>query len=209
MRIRRSSTPAVLILSLLALACGARDEAPDPSPANAGTLAPAPAQQASPPLVVTPAGGRPGTEVRLTMSNLVMNGAVELGFGGMAEHVILTTGKADANGTWATTVTIPAATARGVAYFFVADPATSSPISRPVPFLVAAANGAVRVTARISDEGVECTAARGEAGELYTLTGVDDYQEVGASVVIEGTIAEVSTCQQGLTIAVTSLRAVP
>jgi hypothetical protein len=61
----------------------------------------------------------------------------------------------------------------------------------------------------MSDEGVECPAMRGDAGELYTLAGPDDVPEAGTRVSVEGTIAEMLICQQGLTLAVESIRALP
>lgn len=54
----------------------------------------------------------------------------------------------------------------------------------------------------LTDEGVECQALRDHSGRLYTLTGdIEGFSE-GETVRVEGTIAEVSFCQQGKTIGV-------
>ena len=200
----RRSTLAVLTAALALLACG-RDEgeqaAPPPDPAPAAR-APGP-----PPLSVSPAGGAPGTEVRLAMSGLVLHAKVEVGFGSLVGHEILAAGEADVDGGYTAVVTIPPAAPPGISWFFLAEQETTARISAPTPFLVTAANGSVRVTGHMTGEGVECPAMRGEAGELYTLAAVDELPEAGTKVMVEGTLAEMSPCQQGLTIAVTSLRA--
>ncbi|NMG07743.1 DUF5818 domain-containing protein [Brasilonema sp. UFV-L1] len=54
----------------------------------------------------------------------------------------------------------------------------------------------------LTDEGVECQALRTAANELYTLVGDLKGFQVGDEVYVSGTIAEVSFCQQGITIAV-------
>ena len=215
MRVRRS-TPAVLVLALLALACGGGDTPDVPPPGDAaGGAAGAPAPppgNGMPELAMSPTSGPPGTEVRVAMGNLIISSRVELAFGGLGAHEMVANGNADRNGDFEATVRVPAGTPPGVAYFFLVDAESAAPVSAPAAFTVtggAAAAGAVTVTARITDEGVECTAARDGAGKLYTLTGVDDIPEAGTNVVIEGTVAEMSTCQQGTTIAVTSLRALP
>ncbi|HEX2223060.1 MAG TPA: DUF5818 domain-containing protein [Thermoanaerobaculia bacterium] len=65
-----------------------------------------------------------------------------------------------------------------------------------------------KVTVRgvLTDEGVECQALRGDDGILYTLAGRIEGYEVGDRVRVQGTIAEVSTCQQGTTIGVTKIQ---
>jgi hypothetical protein len=65
-----------------------------------------------------------------------------------------------------------------------------------------------KVTVRgvLTDEGVECQALRGDDGILYTLAGPVEGFQVGDRVRVQGTIAEVSTCQQGTTIGVTKIQ---
>ena len=66
----------------------------------------------------------------------------------------------------------------------------------------------VTVTGTLTDEGVECRALRAEDGALYTLTGDLKTFKTGDRVTVTGTIAEVSTCMQGTTIAVTKIEKV-
>ena len=54
----------------------------------------------------------------------------------------------------------------------------------------------------LTGEGTECQAMRGSDGRLYTLTGNLKGYNVGDKVVVAGVRVEVSTCQQGTTIAV-------
>src|SRR5258706_13758242 len=66
----------------------------------------------------------------------------------------------------------------------------------------------VSVTGTLSKEGVECPALRGDDGKLYTLTPASTGAfGPGDRVEVEGKLAEVSTCMQGTTIAVTALTA--
>jgi hypothetical protein len=74
-----------------------------------------------------------------------------------------------------------------------ADP-EKEPTSMP-----AEENGIVGV---LTDEGAECPAMRGDDGELYTLMprGITEGFGMGDRVRVTGTAAEVSICQQGITI---------
>jgi hypothetical protein len=65
--------------------------------------------------------------------------------------------------------------------------------------------GEVRVTGRLTDEGVECPALRGDDGKLYTLAGDTGGFEPGDRVTVVGTVAEMSTCMQGTTIGVRTI----
>jgi hypothetical protein len=58
----------------------------------------------------------------------------------------------------------------------------------------------VVVRGALTDEGVECQALRGDDGILYTLAGKAEGFEVGDRVRVEGTVAEMSICQQGTTL---------
>ncbi len=58
----------------------------------------------------------------------------------------------------------------------------------------------------LTSEGVECPAMRGDDGTLYTLASRDTHGfNVGDKVCVRGRRAEMSFCQQGITIAVTSI----
>ncbi len=69
----------------------------------------------------------------------------------------------------------------------------------------AARAGEVRVTGRLTDEGVECPALRGDDGRLYTLAGDTGAFKPGDRVTVAGTVAEMSTCMQGTTIGVRTI----
>lgn len=60
----------------------------------------------------------------------------------------------------------------------------------------------VTVTGTITDEGVECIAMRDSEDRLYTLAGDTGEYGPGDKVCVRGTIAEMSHCMQGTTIAV-------
>jgi hypothetical protein len=63
--------------------------------------------------------------------------------------------------------------------------------------------GEVCVRGRVTDEGIECPAMRGADGRLYTLAGDLAGLAPGAEACICGTVAELSTCMQGTTLAIT------
>jgi hypothetical protein len=58
----------------------------------------------------------------------------------------------------------------------------------------------------LTGEGVECQALRATDGKLYTLTGNLHGLTVGDKVRVVGSVAEVSTCQQGTTLVVEQIR---
>jgi hypothetical protein len=60
----------------------------------------------------------------------------------------------------------------------------------------------VEVIGVLTDEGVECPALRADGGRLYTLTGDLQGFRPGNRVRVVGTLAEVSFCMQGTTLAV-------
>ena len=204
---------AAAVASILFLVACARDRAepadaaPESRPEEGAPAAGGP--PARPQLRLSPAGGPAGTEVAISFDGLAMREPLEVGFGDMGEHVVLGPTDADVEGNLATTVTVPADATAGPHFFFLANRETGQVVATPTVFLVTPADGRVTLSGRMSDEGVECAAMRGDAGELYTLTGADDWPEAGTQVTVEGRIAEMSICQQGLTIAVASIEALP
>jgi hypothetical protein len=58
------------------------------------------------------------------------------------------------------------------------------------------------VTGKLTNEGAECQALRGDDGKLYTLTGDLKGFRTGDRVKVTGRVAEVSTCMQGTTLGV-------
>ena len=63
----------------------------------------------------------------------------------------------------------------------------------------------VTVVGRLTGEGVECQALRGDDGQLYTLLGGIGTLPVDTRVRVTGDRLEFSTCQQGITIRVRSI----
>lgn len=68
------------------------------------------------------------------------------------------------------------------------------------------ANDTLRITGTVTREGVECPAVRGDDGKLYTIIGAGrEKLTPGARVRITGTVAQMSTCMQGMTIFATGI----
>lgn len=64
----------------------------------------------------------------------------------------------------------------------------------------------VTVVGRLTDEGIECPALRGDDGQLYTLLGRDLGElPVETRVSVTGERLDFSSCQQGITIKVRSI----
>jgi hypothetical protein len=67
-------------------------------------------------------------------------------------------------------------------------------------------SASITVVGRLTSEGVECQALRGDDGQLYTLLGGDlGDLPVETRVSVTGERLEFSTCQQGITIRVQSI----
>jgi len=62
------------------------------------------------------------------------------------------------------------------------------------------------VTGKITGEGVECRALRSNNGILYTLVGNLRGLKEGDKVRVVGKVMKMSTCMQGTTLAVESIR---
>jgi hypothetical protein len=65
--------------------------------------------------------------------------------------------------------------------------------------------GGVTIIGRLTSEGVECQALRGDDGQLYTLLGDLGKLSVETRVRVSGERLEFSTCQQGITIRIQSI----
>ena len=157
--------------------------------------------------MVSPRAGAPGSEVTVQWTGLAPDGTVVIGFGGLGSgYEIVGESPTDANGDFLVAVPVPSWAERGGTHFFFVGYADGQPVGISDVFHVTDAEGTLRLEGRITDEGVECTAMRSENDDLYTLTGDIGAPSPGDGVVVEGTIAEMSVCQQGLTIAVTEIR---
>ena len=70
-------------------------------------------------------------------------------------------------------------------------------------------DGMVTIIGRLTNEGVECQALRGDNGQLYTLLGDFRALPVDTRVCVSGRQVEFSSCQQGITIRVQSITPAP
>jgi hypothetical protein len=66
----------------------------------------------------------------------------------------------------------------------------------------------IAVVGTLTLGGVECPSMQGDDGTLYSLTPREKIEgaAVGTRIRVEGTVAEMSTCQQGITIEVTTVK---
>ena len=64
------------------------------------------------------------------------------------------------------------------------------------------ASASREVLGKLTDEGIECAAMRGDDGKLYTLLGDLKGHRPGDTVCVRGRVAEISFCMQGTTLAV-------
>jgi hypothetical protein len=101
---------------------------------------------------------------------------------------------------------IPKAPDDGENLAFIVATADGRVTVRSELFNVVAAGAAVSVSGTLTKEGVECPAMRGDDGKLYTLLppALGAFGP-GDRVHVEGSVAEMTECQQGTTIVVTKL----
>jgi hypothetical protein len=101
---------------------------------------------------------------------------------------------------------IPKAPDDGENLVFIVATADGRVTVRSELFNVVAAGAAVSVTGTLTKEGVECPAMRGDDGKLYTLLppALGKFGP-GDRVHVEGSVAEMTECQQGTTVVVTKL----
>ena len=65
------------------------------------------------------------------------------------------------------------------------------------------------VSGTLTGAGAECPGLRGSDGQVYSLVGELAGFVAGDRVIVEGVPQEVSTCMQGRTLAVLSIRRAP
>ena len=192
----------VILVAALAAGCAANGEEETSAPPMESS-APAPDVTLS---AYSP-GAAPGDPVTLRATGFEPSAPVQFGFGPPeSEYAVIETSDADASGTAELTLAVPASASPGRAYVFVATGSGSSAKAISDPFYVTADDGILEIEGRVTDEGVECVALRTDSGDLFTLAGADtDGLAPGDRVTVQGSIAEMSFCQQGITLAVTSV----
>ena len=157
---------------------------------------------------ISPMSGPSGTVVTLETGGLPAITPVRIGIGaaraGFEEIGQLMTTE---TGELTTTVEVPAWAERDRTHIFIVFDFYFRPLALSAPFHVTGSDGTVLRAGRLTSEGIECPALRTDDGELYTLSGDTSAFEVGDEVIVEGTIAEASTCMQGTTIGVVGIRA--
>lgn len=150
-----------------------------------------------------------GAEVVVTAAGLPGETPVTVAAGPNANETRrLAEARTDPRGDLIATVAVPEAPATGDRLVFVVETADGRVRLVSEPFRVAPASAAIIVTGTLSTEGVECPALRGDDGKLYTLTPRDlGTFGPGDRVSVKGTVAQISICMQGATIAVSSITA--
>lgn len=185
-----------------------------------------------PRISVEPLTGPPRADVQVRVTGFPPDVVVDVGFGAPdSAHEVIARTSTGGDGSTAAAVKVPARAVPGRPYVFtaayppsllrlVSDTFTVTAAGTPVPAGdtapggtmgtgtqgdAAARAGEVRVTGRLTDEGVECPALRGDDGMLYTLTGDTAGFRPGDRVTVTGEVAEMSICMQGTTIGVRTI----
>ena len=175
------------------------------------SLTPAPhgrrrAQAAGPRM--SPRWGPVGTEVAVSVDDLLPEDVVLIGFGGIGSpHEILAQGPPEPTGVASFSVRIPDWVEAGRTYLFYMAWADQRPVAFSEPFLVTEPSGQVEVSGTLTDEGVTCPALRTEDRALFTLAGSVEGFGPGDPVRVRGTVSEMSICMQGITLAVSAISA--
>lgn len=154
-------------------------------------------------LLIAPRGGPPGAEVTVRMSGLPPEIRMAIGLGRLRSgYEVLRDAESDANGDLAVAVQVPLAIEPDEIHYFLLFNADGQrqPLAVSDGFHVTGPDGTLRVEGRVTDEGGDCIAMRGEAGEMYTLAGETRGLAPGDRVAVEGTIASAPGCVRGLTI---------
>ena len=150
---------------------------------------------------MSPRSGPPGTVVTLRSTNMPAITPVRIGVGalrfGFEEVAQMMTSN---RGVLSTTVEVPEWAQRDLIHRFIVFDFYFNPIALSDIFHVTDADGMVVRRGRLTAEGVECPALRGDDGVLYTLAGDLADFKAGDEVMVEGRIAETSMCMQGTTI---------
>jgi hypothetical protein len=164
-------------------------------------------------LTAAPPEAGPGAAVMLTAAGLPGKAEVKLGFGPPGrDYAVLATAVTSDRGTLEQPVTVPDRARPGDKAVFTAETADGRVrlISEPVTIVDPGPPPGTRISVNgtLSNEGVECPAVRGDDGKLYTLaeppTGGFG---PGDRVHVEGEVAGMSRCMQGITLSATTITA--
>jgi hypothetical protein len=166
---------------------------------------------AGPSLAAAPAEAAPGASVMLTAAGLPGKAQVKLGFGPPGGvTTVLATADTSERGTLEQPVTVPDHARPGDEAVFTAETADGRVrlISGPVTIIDPGPPPGTKVdlTGTLSNEGVECPAVRGDDGKLYTLAdpAAGGFRP-GDRVRVEGEVAGMSRCMQGITLTATTI----
>ncbi len=158
-------------------------------------------------LAIFPTRGQPGSRVILTVSGLPGKVPVTIGVGPpRSRYEVIGKTTTSERGGFETDVGVPdwAEAADRLVFTVESEDGRIRLVSEH--FTVVAVAGAspdetIVVTGTLSNEGASCPALRGDDGALYTLADPEAGGFVpGDRVHVEGKVAEVSTCMQGVTI---------
>jgi hypothetical protein len=165
-------------------------------------------QMGDPVVSVSPSRAEAGVAVTFVASGFPPDSEVTISAGAAAsQQTVLAQARTDNEGRIESSVMLPADAADEV----VIVVSSADDRVRAISGIVTVAreerpSGPITITGRVTDEGVECIAVRGDDGRLYTLAGGDrDRLRTGARVRITGTVAEMSFCMQGTTINATTV----
>jgi len=160
-----------------------------------------------PDLVLSPRSAPVGAPVQVSMGELPPGTVILVGFGGIGTpHEILTETRVDGQGRFSVSVRIPDWAEVNQNHFFYMAFSDQRPRVFSDPFVVSAPDGTIRISGQITSEGVGCLVLRGSNDALFSLTGNVGTPAPGARVVVEGKVLERSSCTQGVTIEVRTLR---
>lgn len=165
-------------------------------------------------LTAAPAEAGPGAGVMLTAAGLPGNADVVIGFGPRGgDYAVLATGVTTTDrGTLEQAVTVPDDARPGDIAVFTAETADGRVrlVSEPVTIVAPgpAPGTRISVNGTLSNEGTECPALRGDDGRLYTLADTTSGGfRPGDRVHVDGEVAGMSRCMQGITLTATTITA--
>ena len=138
-------------------------------------------------------GGPVGTEVHLSMSGGLAPGArVSIGFGGLSgSYELLGRAEVAADGTLATSVTVPSWAERNLVYFFFVNAGGGVRLFSD-PFIVTGAEGLLQVIGAVSEASDGCVVITALDDTRYALNGVATPVTVGARITVDGHLAPVA-----------------